>query len=133
MVAQIGREQILDLAGAEVARGRQVNSGVDAHGHPLAAQVSDDRPSPVLLSVHTDSSSGVCWTGTLSGRPNGENGYSLSSILETGPIASRYYLSPTACRGILKRARKRGRTLPEHLREALEAVARMTTPDKPDT
>ncbi len=47
---------------------------------------------------------------------------SLSSILEPH-AAPKYYLSPAACSGILRRAKKRGRELPEHLLAALEAVA----------
>jgi hypothetical protein len=48
---------------------------------------------------------------------------SLSDILETGVLAQRYYLSSTACRGILRRAKKRGKALPVALKEALESVA----------
>lgn len=48
---------------------------------------------------------------------------SLSSILETGPIDPRYFLSPIACAGILRRAAARGKELPAPLRLALEAVA----------
>jgi hypothetical protein len=45
---------------------------------------------------------------------------SLSDILETGQVPERFYLSATACRGILRRAAKRNRTLPPALRRALE-------------
>jgi hypothetical protein len=48
---------------------------------------------------------------------------SLSEILETGKVESRYYLSSTACRGILRRAKRRGKELPDALRAALESVA----------
>ena len=48
---------------------------------------------------------------------------SLSAILETGDVPSKFYLSPLACRGILRRAAKRGKELPEHLRLALKQVA----------
>src|ERR1700721_3679386 len=51
---------------------------------------------------------------------------SLSDILETGELPQRYYLSGTACRGILRRAEKRGKELPEALRSALLAVASQT-------
>jgi hypothetical protein len=34
---------------------------------------------------------------------------SLAAVLETGSIPARYFLSPKACRGILRRAEKRGR------------------------
>jgi hypothetical protein len=48
---------------------------------------------------------------------------SLSDVLETGDVPQRFYLSATACKGILRRADKRGKKLPEQLLHALEAVA----------
>ena len=50
---------------------------------------------------------------------------SLSDVLETGDVPQRYFLSATACRGILRRAEKRGKDLPEALHEALRFVAEM--------
>ena len=48
---------------------------------------------------------------------------SLSDILEeTGDVPPQYYLSPKACEGILRRAKRRGKTLPEPLLLALEAA-----------
>uniref|UniRef100_A0A6M3XWS4 Uncharacterized protein n=1 Tax=viral metagenome TaxID=1070528 RepID=A0A6M3XWS4_9ZZZZ len=47
----------------------------------------------------------------------------LSDVLETDPIPSKYYLSPRACLGILRRAEKRGKTLPPALRQALATTA----------
>ena len=47
---------------------------------------------------------------------------SLSDILVTGDVPQRYYLSATACRGILRRAKARGKKLPERLEKALEIV-----------
>ena len=44
-------------------------------------------------------------------------------MLEKGPIQPKYYLSPRACEGILRRAERRGKKLPEPLRAALESVA----------
>ena len=49
---------------------------------------------------------------------------SLSDVLETGAVPQRYFLSATACRGILRRADKRGKELPTPLRIALTEVAR---------
>ena len=47
---------------------------------------------------------------------------SLAEILEQD-VAQKYYLSPRACRGILSRAERRGKSLPTHLRRALEAAS----------
>lgn len=73
---------------------------------------------------------GACWTHSLpeypdflSPYPNGGGVCSLSDILETGPVPPKYYLSRTACNGILRRAERRGRELPDALRETLEAQA----------
>lgn len=48
---------------------------------------------------------------------------SLSDILETGAVPQRYFLSATACQGILRRADKLGKELPAPLAAALQAVA----------
>ena len=48
----------------------------------------------------------------------------LSDILETGDLPQRFYLSPLACQGILRRADKRGKALPPLLQAALEATAK---------
>lgn len=47
----------------------------------------------------------------------------LSDVLETGEVPQRYFLSATACRGILRRAEKRGKALPPTLLQALQRVA----------
>ena len=76
--------------------------------------------------------SGVCLTLASSESPSGvEGSYSarLTDILEpVGSVASKYYLSPTACQGILRRAHKRGKTLPPALETALQLVASRTSP-----
>jgi hypothetical protein len=48
---------------------------------------------------------------------------SLSDILETGDLPQRYFLSRKVCRGILRRAAKRGKELPRSLKSALERIA----------
>jgi len=56
---------------------------------------------------------------------------SLTEILEPPQnVPARYSLSARAAQGILRRAHKRGRTLPSHLSAALEAVAQTTTTPK---
>ena len=69
-------------------------------------------------------SPGACWTLSTSESPSDAAASSLSDILEPhGEHLRKYFLSPRACRGILRRSQERGRALPERLREALEAVA----------
>lgn len=55
---------------------------------------------------------------------------SLWQILETGPVDRRYFLSPKACEGILRRAEKRGKALPEQLRRALAEVVGREHPQR---
>ena len=55
--------------------------------------------------------------------PNDAAVSSLSDVLETGAVPQRYFLSARACRGILRRAEKRGKLLSPSLAAALLAVA----------
>ena len=66
---------------------------------------------------------------TLNGSefPNDADACSLSDILET-VVPPKYSLSPKVCAGILRRAEKRGKALPEQLVAALEAVVGRQTP-----
>jgi len=48
----------------------------------------------------------------------------LSDTLEIGNLPQKYYLSPRACQGILRRAEKRGKKLPENLYQALLTVSK---------
>jgi hypothetical protein len=52
---------------------------------------------------------------------------SLSEVLETGPLPERFFLSAKACSGILRRAEKRGKSLPSALDSALRAVSQVDT------
>lgn len=63
------------------------------------------------------------WNHTLAPCLKDEGVSSLSDILETGAVPQRFYLSAKACRGILRRAEKRGKELPAQLMRALAAVA----------
>ena len=85
--------------------------------------------------------SGTAWRGGFSTHATSEcrsdedgcssSELSLTEILEEPQnVPARYSLSARAASGILRRAQKRGRTLPSHLSAALEAVARTTTTDK---
>ena len=83
------------------------------------------------------STSGMAWRGGFSTAVTSEcrsdeGGCSsseptLQTILEPPQnVAAKYSLSARAARGILRRAEKRGRTLPAHLEQALAQVAGMT-------
>lgn len=66
---------------------------------------------------------GVCSTLSTAEWRSGATACYLPDILETGEHLRQYCLSPKACAGILRRAAKRGKTLPEHLARVLRQVA----------
>jgi hypothetical protein len=65
---------------------------------------------------------GVCSTRSFSESPKDAVGCSLSEVLESH-VPQRFFLTPRAAKGILRRAEKRGRKLPVHLEAALTALA----------
>lgn len=72
------------------------------------------------------------WRGECSTRNTGESPSAavesrLSQILQEDP-PTRYYLTATACKGILRRAERRGKELPKMLREALEEQSATASP-----
>ena len=72
-----------------------------------------------------------CWTLNSLAYPSAAVVCSLSAVLETGAVPQRFYLSAKACRGILRRAEKREKTLPERLMQALaEVAARDNQPER---
>ena len=78
-----------------------------------------------LLGPYWDINShllGGYWTLNTDPSPKDAKGSSLSRILQD-TVPDRYYLSKTACLGILRRAKKRGKELPPLLRRALEIQA----------
>ena len=95
-----------------------------ANKPPLFLSLKTDGPQPDALPIWEDNgalrgeylmhSFGVC--------PKDENASHLSQILEASPHP-KYSLSAKACLGILNRAEKRGKVLPEILKTALTQQA----------
>ena len=90
------------------------------------------KKTPLFLDLQTENghTPEASWEmgGVLLGRytmhsfgesPKEENESHLSQILEEG-APPKYFLSAKACQGILNRASKRGKELPQILKEALE-------------
>ena len=75
---------------------------------------------------------GESWTLNSGVSPSEERESSLSQILQD-EVPSKYYLSRTACLGILRRAEARGKELPPQLREALLLQAGQPPLDSTDT
>ena len=67
-----------------------------------------------------------CWTLSSLEFHSAAAACSLSDVLEAGDVPPRFFLSATACRGILRRAAKRGKQLPEALERSLKAVTERT-------
>jgi hypothetical protein len=66
-------------------------------------------------------------TGTAMPCRSAGDVFSLSDVLETQPLPQRYCLSAKACNGILRRAERRGKKLPEMLKQALEQASLQVT------
>ena len=65
-------------------------------------------------------SHGACSTLNIGEFPRGANASSLSQILQKREdVPEKYFLSPRACKGILRRAKERGKELPPELKAAL--------------
>jgi len=77
---------------------------------------------------------GECWTADTSECPRGGGGFSsLPDVLE-GIVPDRFYLSPKAAAGILRRSQKRERELPVALLDALMILsARYKAEESADT
>lgn len=73
---------------------------------------------------------GVCLTASFSESPRDAAVCSLSDVLESH-APQRFFLSQKAAQGILRRAQKRGRTLPERLMTALQVLTGQTHQAKP--
>lgn len=71
---------------------------------------------------------GGAWMLNTGVSPNDARGSSLSQILQDAPPI-KYYLSPKACLGILRRASERGKGLPPKLERALKIQAGLMCPD----
>ena len=73
---------------------------------------------PGLLWEKDSLSLGGYWTLNFGVSPKEEIASSLSQILED-TVPEKYYLSPIACGGIIRRSEKRGKELPAILKQAL--------------
>ena len=74
------------------------------------------------------------WTLSFSESPREGVECLLSDVLEISDVPDRFYFSPKACAGILRRADNRGKTLPAMLETALQAQLQqsLSTARKPE-
>ena len=93
---------------------------------PVSCRLTEDgilEPSSGCWQNSGMGSHTAFWTLSSSEWPKDAAVCSLSETLEVGTVPQRFFLSAKACEGILRRAEKRGKTLPEPLRRSLETVA----------
>jgi hypothetical protein len=98
-------------------------NGLSSKTYLASSQVSEEQTWEQLSERW--SNSGMAWHGeclmhsTLEFPKDGGVSSSLRNVLETQPVLPKFYLSARACEGILRRAERRGKTLPEALDKAL--------------
>lgn len=93
---------------------------------PDCCPVTEDgifQPSSKRWQTSGMACAGECWTLNTSVSRSVAVESTLSGILETGDLPQRFYLSPIACAGILRRATAKGKKLPLLLERALTRVA----------
>jgi hypothetical protein len=90
---------------------------------PPSFRQGENGQTQVWLLDPKDKSLGEFSTLSISEWPRDAAVCSLWQVLEQGSIPPRFFLSSKACAGILRRAAKRGKTLPPALQAALESVA----------
>ena len=71
------------------------------------------------------------WTLNTSEWPSDAAVCSLSDVLEIGDVPQRFFLSAKACQGILRRAERRGKKLPELLDRSLRECIKGQEEQKP--
>lgn len=137
---------------------RSLAQGVQTSNVSLKSLPKSKTKQPMFLSLRTEdgeirgnwlemdtASHGESWTANILAFPKDESVYfssapspiipsKLSEILEWEAVPEKYYLSARACEGILRRAEKRGKKLPDLLRKALEQqIARLTMREETET
>lgn len=90
--------------------------------HSIGVSRNGEKESVYWLTSTDSPQPNYCLTLNLSEQPRVANPTRLSEILEED-ADPKFNLSAKACQGILNRAQKRGKQLPEILQKALEAQA----------
>ena len=102
-----------------------VRDGLSSKMCPACYPATRDGTLPSSFEGWSNSgiaSPGGCWTLNTLEYPSDAAVCSLSAVLETD-VPRKYFLSPRAARGILRRAEKRGKDLPPMLDQALREAA----------
>ena len=92
-------------------------------GKFLSLSMAGGTAESVSQKADTGLSNGGCWTLNTWESPRDAVVSLLSQILEHGGVDRRFYLSAKACRGILSRAERHHKVLPDVLMTALKRIA----------
>jgi len=87
---------------------------------------TEDETSKPLFELWPNSGillDGVCLTAKTSESPSHAKESTLLGVIETGEVPVKYFLSPSAATGMLRRANQQGRPLFPPLRKSLEILA----------
>ena len=111
---------------------KQKRSGLSLKMSPDYCHLTEEKiwesSSKRWLNSGMGSRTGFLTLNTLE-YPNAAVESSLSDVLEmTGEHLQKYSLSAKAAQGILRRANKRGKVLPDQLQKALERIATQVLP-----
>lgn len=87
----------------------------------------EDGQTPGWFELNKELPAGECWTLNFGEYPREGKESSLSQIYQ-GTTEQKYYLSPRACQGILRRIARRKKKIPGPLLEAIRVQARITEP-----
>ena len=104
-------------------------NGLSGKMSPVSCHLTEDEilePSSGRWGKSGTGFHGESWTLNTSEFHKDADVSSLSDVLEIGEVPQVFYLSPKACQGILRRAEKRGKELPQQLAQALLSVAQET-------
>lgn len=115
------------------ARSRQTEATISGRSSKLSRKLQT--PTLLYLDLRNGTDPDASWAevgalpGESSTRSIGESPSvvvesTLSQILQES-VPEKYYLSARACQGILNRAERRGKVLPEMLMEALEEAVKL--------
>ena len=104
-------------------------SGLSGKMYPASCHLTEEKilePSSQRWGKSGMGGPTESWTLNTTEFPSDADVCFLSDVLEIGEVQEKFYLSPKACRGILRRAERRNKELPLQLQSALLSAAQET-------
>ena len=119
----VNLDSFMSLCGSFEEAAREPLSSKTCTAYSLA---TEDETSQSYSRRWTNSgmvSRGVCLIAKTSESPSNAVASTLLPCIETGKVPEKYFLSPNAATGILRRVDQMGRNLPPSFRRSLEILA----------